>query len=75
MAYRIAKEEGIRFPYLGNLRGHPFENTYCPRCGELLIERMGYSIIKAKIDETKRCPHCRESLPIKGEIKTLPQSS
>lgn len=41
--YRQARELGLRFPYLGNVFSHPFESTYCPVCGEILIERRGFS--------------------------------
>ena len=43
-AGRIGHEAGLRFVYLGNVPGtararHPPENTYCPDCKTLLIER------------------------------------
>jgi pyruvate formate lyase activating enzyme len=38
-----AKELGLRFPYIGNARSPRYENTYCPACGTLLIERSGFS--------------------------------
>ncbi len=61
-AYEMAKEAGILYPYIGNVPGHPYENTYCHNCGELLIERHGYLIkIKKKID---RCPICGEEILI-----------
>ena len=37
--YRMARGEGLNYPYLGNVPGHPYENTVCPSCGELLIDR------------------------------------
>ncbi len=37
-AYKIAKEEGINYVYLGNILSK-YNNTYCPKCGKLLIER------------------------------------
>ena len=38
-AYRIAKESGLRYIYFAGVRGHPKQNTYCPNCGQLLINR------------------------------------
>jgi len=35
----LGKEEGLNYVYIGNVPGHPYENTYCPRCGALLIKR------------------------------------
>ncbi|MCW7078150.1 MAG: AmmeMemoRadiSam system radical SAM enzyme [Canidatus Methanoxibalbensis ujae] len=43
-AAEIAREEGLSFVYLGNVPGHEYENTYCPDCGELLVERKGYHV-------------------------------
>lgn len=43
--------------YLGNVHGHPAENTYCPRCGNLLIRRGGFSILRNDIVDG-RCIHC-----------------
>lgn len=41
----IAMDEGIKFAYIGNVPGTKAENTYCPNCGEIVIERKGYTII------------------------------
>ena len=42
--YERAKELGLHYPYLGNVGGHPYENTYCPACGSVVIERSGYAV-------------------------------
>lgn len=42
MAYGIAKGEGLQYAYIGNVLGHRYESTYCPKCGKLLIERAGF---------------------------------
>jgi len=65
-AYEKARKEGILFPYLGNVPGHPYENTYCPECGELLIKRYGYSVLKYNITEDGKCRHCGKEIPITG---------
>ncbi len=52
-AYEIAKSEGINYVYLGNVFSK-YENTYCPKCGALLIERHGYSV-KKFFDEKCKC--------------------
>ncbi|MEW6328489.1 MAG: AmmeMemoRadiSam system radical SAM enzyme [Candidatus Micrarchaeota archaeon] len=57
-ARKLAMEEGIHYVYLGNVPGHPGENTYCHNCGELLIERYGFSITKNKLAEKHTCPNC-----------------
>ena len=56
-AHKIAKEEGLRYVYVGNVMGHPLENTYCPDCNEILIERQGFIIKKWNIIN-RSCPRC-----------------
>ncbi|KCZ73678.1 pyruvate-formate lyase-activating enzyme [Candidatus Methanoperedens nitroreducens] len=63
MAHDIAKREGLRFVYLGNVPGHRYENTYCPECNALLIDRTGYIISEYNIKDNK-CPRCGEEIPI-----------
>jgi pyruvate formate lyase activating enzyme len=56
-AYEIGKSAGLHYVYMGNVPGSQTENTYCYKCGKLLIERMGYQIIANKIKDSK-CPGC-----------------
>ena len=63
---KVAKEEGLWYVYIGNVPGHPLENTYCPKCGELLIERYGFYILKWNLTEDNRCPKCGFKQNIKG---------
>ncbi|MDD5629264.1 MAG: AmmeMemoRadiSam system radical SAM enzyme [Elusimicrobia bacterium] len=60
-AYGIAKAAGLRYVYVGNVPGHPMENTACPKCGKTLIERQGYQIVKNAL-KGGRCPYCSERL-------------
>ena len=57
--------EGLRFVYAGNLPGavRSWENTYCPGCRALLVERIGYRVLQNRIDTGGRCPECRVSVP------------
>ncbi|HQA20685.1 MAG: AmmeMemoRadiSam system radical SAM enzyme [Methanomassiliicoccaceae archaeon] len=61
MARRIAGEEGLKFVYLGNVRMPHAEDTYCPRCGTLLIERDGFTVATMGARDGK-CPRCGEDL-------------
>ncbi len=61
--YLCAKELGIQYPYLGNVAGHKYENTYCHSCGNLLIERYGYSISKNGLSGN-HCNRCKETIPV-----------
>lgn len=56
-AVKVAKDAGVEYVYSGNVWGHKFENTYCPNCGELLIERNGFYITRMNLKDT-RCPNC-----------------
>jgi len=56
-AREIGLNTGLKYVYLGNLPGHPAENTYCPKCGKLLIERNGLSIVKYEL-KGNHCPYC-----------------
>ncbi|RLB04598.1 MAG: AmmeMemoRadiSam system radical SAM enzyme [Deltaproteobacteria bacterium] len=62
-AYTMAKEAGIYYPYLGNIPAYRYENTYCPSCGTLLIERIGYQIRKKWL-RNKKCPHCHREIEV-----------
>lgn len=63
-AYEMAREAGVLYPYLGNVQGHDYENTYCPTCGERLIQRLGYTITAYRVTSDKKCPRCGQSIPI-----------
>ena len=66
----IAKEEGIKYVYIGNLPGHKLENTYCPNCGRAVIKRFGFEVYEVNLTEDNRCKFCGYKLPIEGEAKT-----
>jgi pyruvate formate lyase activating enzyme len=61
-AHDISKAEGLEFVYLGNLRGHPAESTYCPKCGKVLIERFGYRIAQNNL-KGNQCKFCNRIIP------------
>ena len=43
-AKAISDAEGLNYVYIGNVPGHDAENTRCPGCGEIVVERKGYTI-------------------------------
>jgi pyruvate formate lyase activating enzyme len=64
-ACEIGREAGLRYIYAGNLPGRVgrWENTYCPSCDELLIERYGYIIRQMKVTPEGNCPQCATAIP------------
>jgi pyruvate formate lyase activating enzyme len=60
-AWQIGKEAGLDFVYLGNVLGHPLENTRCPVCGASLIERWGLGVTAYRLD-AGRCPECAREI-------------
>ncbi len=62
-ALRIAHEEGLQFAYIGNVPGHPAENTTCPGCRRVVIRRDGYSIGRMDVRDG-HCAFCGEDLNI-----------
>ncbi|MHC4606603.1 MAG: AmmeMemoRadiSam system radical SAM enzyme [Planctomycetota bacterium] len=61
-AYDIGKEEGLKYVYMGNVPGHPGEDTYCHACGELIIRRSIFAITKAWVKDGK-CARCGAEIP------------
>lgn len=63
-AVDIGYESGLHFVYAGNMPGQldRHENTYCPSCGNLLIERRGFSV-RRNLLENGACPKCAQSIP------------
>ena len=63
-----AKEAGLNYVYLGNIPGHPAENTYCPNCREAVIKRYSFEITKWNLTKDMHCPVCGTAIPIKGQL-------
>ncbi|HSR33781.1 MAG TPA: AmmeMemoRadiSam system radical SAM enzyme [Anaerolineae bacterium] len=61
-AWRLGKEAGLRFVYLGNVAGHRLESTYCPDCEMLLIRRRGLGVTGYHLDDG-HCPSCGRVIP------------
>jgi len=63
-AAEIGREAGLRYVYAGNLPGHvdEYENTICPHCNTLLVERTGYVIRGYGITSGGQCSKCGERI-------------
>jgi pyruvate formate lyase activating enzyme len=64
-AAEIGKRAGLRYVYAGNLPGMvgDWENTRCPNCQQLLIERYGYLITGYHLTPQGCCPSCSARIP------------
>lgn len=56
-ARSIARAEGLHHVYIGNVASREGQNTYCPQCRTLLIERRAYHILQNRIREGQ-CSAC-----------------
>ncbi|HUI44210.1 MAG TPA: AmmeMemoRadiSam system radical SAM enzyme [Terriglobia bacterium] len=79
-AAEIGRRAGLRYIYAGNLPGEvgDLENTRCPQCRELLIERHGYFICSYHLTAEGACPGCAAVIPgrwaagFQGQITSSP---
>ena len=60
-AHNIAKNEGLNHVYIGNVPGSKAQNTYCPKCKKIVIERKGYKILQNNLLSGK-CKSCNTSI-------------
>ncbi len=69
-ARRIARANGVRFAYTGNVHDAEGGSTWCPACEELLIERDWYRLGRWSLDGHGRCRNCGEV--ISGHFDAVP---
>ncbi|MGQ9759308.1 MAG: AmmeMemoRadiSam system radical SAM enzyme [Candidatus Methanomethylicaceae archaeon] len=55
--WKTSKSFGMKYVYLGNVHGHRYEHTYCPRCNKIVIERIGFDIISTHL-KGRSCAFC-----------------
>jgi pyruvate formate lyase activating enzyme len=56
-AREIGLAAGLRYVYTGNIPGDRGENTFCPGCGETLLERRGFQVRRMRM-QAGRCGKC-----------------
>ncbi|MCF8297730.1 MAG: AmmeMemoRadiSam system radical SAM enzyme [Saprospiraceae bacterium] len=61
--YNIAKEY-LKHVYIGNINTKVGQNTYCPNCNELLIQRNGYETIMTNLNFDSSCGKCNHKVLI-----------
>jgi len=57
MAREIGLDAGLKYVYTGNVPGNSGENTFCPGCGKIVIERWGFQVGSLRIKDGK-CSQC-----------------
>lgn len=60
--YELAKQK-LHYVYLGNILDEKYNSTYCPKCGNVIIERRGYNIKFLNLKNTE-CKNCKEKIKI-----------
>jgi len=61
-AHQIGKEAGLKYVYTGNVPGLPSEDTFCPKCKTVCIDRTNYIIHRR--DKAGKCPKCGQDLDL-----------
>jgi pyruvate formate lyase activating enzyme len=56
-AYEIAKRNGLRYVYIGNVPGHIRNSTFCPSCNKRIIYRTHFDVLEMNIVNGK-CRFC-----------------
>ncbi|MBN2581272.1 MAG: AmmeMemoRadiSam system radical SAM enzyme [Pirellulales bacterium] len=69
MAYKLARQEGLRYIYLGNVSAGEYQNTYCPACSRPVIERDGY-VLRSYAIQSNQCQYCQA--PLAGRYDAAP---
>jgi len=53
-----ARQAGLKYVYVGNVYGHSTESTVCPSCGKVVIQRVGFQVVRNDVRKG-RCAHCQ----------------
>ncbi|MEW6376962.1 MAG: AmmeMemoRadiSam system radical SAM enzyme [Thermodesulfobacteriota bacterium] len=61
-ARATALSTGLEYVYIGNIPGHEGENTFCPRCKKMVIQRTGFMVGEMHLKDGK-CGYCGKPIP------------
>jgi pyruvate formate lyase activating enzyme len=61
-ARAVAYSAGLEYVYVGNVPGHEGENTFCPKCKKMVIQRTGYMVGEVNLKAGK-CKYCGKPIP------------
>lgn len=62
MARELARENGVRYAYTGNIEDPEGQSTYCPLCGQQVMERSGYQIRRCGLTDGGCCTRCKTAI-------------
>lgn len=64
-AAEAAREAGLRYVYAGNIPGSvgEWENTRCPACGKVVVERSGFRVLGCTVGADGLCDGCGAAIP------------
>ncbi len=61
-ARAVALSAGLEYVYIGNIPGHEGENTFCPKCKKMILQRAGYMVGEVRMKGGK-CGYCGNPIP------------
>lgn len=63
--WELASHLGMKHVYLGNVMDERYSNTRCPKCGKVVIDRVGFSVSSVNLDGN-RCAFCGAGLNLRA---------
>lgn len=66
--WKVAKDEGLNYVYVGNVPGHKLEHSYCPACNRIVVERFGTDITGWHLTKNNCCEYCEARIAIEGGL-------
>ncbi len=62
-AYDLGRAAGLKYVYVGNMPGARLEDTICANCGERVLERRGFQVVRRNLRDGN-CGNC--DTPVDG---------
>jgi len=60
-AHAVARDAGLNNVYVGNVSDATRQKTICPKCGKIVVERIGYELVGMHI-QNGACPQCGKQI-------------
>lgn len=72
-ARKIGLAAGLKYVYFGNFLGKGNQDTVCPNCGKVLIQRDGFELVDNQV-QSNQCPSCGTKIPGVGLAHQVAQN-